>query len=103
MGAPAETLFPKRFRTRYAELLSRGFVSPQRSVVEEPDLHGLHHDGSEFSLEIELSAIDTDRGLMALMSVTDIRGRRHTEEEARVLKDYLDTILFNLPVGVAIL
>ena len=41
------------------------------------------------------------RGLTAAMY--DITPLKRAEEESRVLKEYLDTILLNLPVGVAIL
>jgi PAS domain S-box-containing protein len=82
LGQPIETLVPERFRARHMGLRSSFFVTRQpRPMGAGRDLFGLRRDGVEFPVEIGLSPIETEEGLLVLSVVVDITARRQIEQE----------------------
>ncbi|WP_444846952.1 response regulator [Duganella caerulea] len=89
LGQPLEMLVPERQRSQHAGHRARFFadrlsaepVRMGRGTV----LFGLRRDGSEFPLEINLSAVRTDQGTKVLAVISDIteRHRLQLEVEAR--------------------
>jgi len=92
LGQPLEMLVPERLRgahaghrTRFfADRLSAEPVRMGRGAV----LCGRRRDGSEFPLEINLSAVRTDQGTKVLAVISDIteRHRLRLEVEARAVE-----------------
>ena len=80
VGQPVEMLVPQRFRDQYpAHRKSLRGLSP---AVE---LYGLRKDGTEFPVEISLSPLETDEGVVVSSAIRDISQRKRAEEKFRAL------------------
>src|SRR5262249_11431094 len=81
IGQSVEILLPERFGTVHSRHRDGFFAEPRvRPMGLGLDLAARRKDGSEFPVEVSLSFIRTDEGLLALSFVTDITGRRETEK-----------------------
>lgn len=73
LGQPVETLVPARFRGRHPEHRA-GF-----------DLYALRKDGTEFPVEISLSPLETEEGILVSSAIRDITERKRAEQKFRGL------------------
>ena len=89
IGKSIETLVPEPFLTGYQ--LSRANFEP-RSMGPDRELFARRKDGTEFPVEIRLNPIQAPRGLLILVSVTDISARKRAEEEARRQREEIDLL-----------
>ena len=80
IGQPVETLIPQKFRDRHASHRS-GFSGDSRArpMGAGLELFGVRRDGSEFPVEISLSPLETDEGLLVSAAVRDITERKRAE------------------------
>jgi len=84
IGTLVETLLPERLRERHVAHRATYFRDPHiRPMGRGLDLLARRADGTEFSVEISLSYVDTDEGLRALAFVTDITQRKSLERATR--------------------
>jgi PAS domain S-box-containing protein len=84
IGVPVETLLPERLRDRHIAHRATYFRDPHiRPMGRGLDLLARRADGTEFSVEISLSYVETDEGLRALAFVTDITQRKALERATR--------------------
>jgi PAS domain S-box-containing protein len=82
LGKPVELLLPQRYRRDHPRLRAGFFAAPEpRSIGAGRDLYGLRKDGREIPVEIGLTPIETEDGLMVLASVIDITQRKQAERE----------------------
>ncbi|HVC92722.1 MAG TPA: PAS domain S-box protein, partial [Pirellulales bacterium] len=80
-GQKVELLVPERFRAQHPDRRSDFFANPVvRSMGAGRELFGLRKDGSEFPVEIGLTPIKTDEGLLVLSAIVDITERKRTEQ-----------------------
>jgi PAS domain S-box-containing protein len=88
VGQPVEILVPDRFSGMHMAFRS-GYVSEPRArpMGLAGDLHGRRKDGSEFPVEVSLSPLETDEGLLVSAAVRDISERRRMQEETDRIKD----------------
>lgn len=90
LGKPVETLIPERFRVAHPGHRSGFFSQPKvRQMGAGLDLFGLRKDKSEFPVEISLSPIQTEDGLLIASAIRDATERRRSEQvlqEANRLK-----------------
>lgn len=77
VGQLIEMLVPERYRSRHPSLRDGYMTKPIRMAMgSRQDLSGLCKDGSEIAIEIGLSPLETEEGLMVLASVVDVTEKR---------------------------
>ncbi|HXW70383.1 MAG TPA: PAS domain S-box protein [Methylocella sp.] len=75
LGKQIEMLIPERWRSSHQELRAAFFRELQRRSIRR-ELRGLRKDGIEIFLEISLNPIETEEGVMALATITDVSDRK---------------------------
>jgi PAS domain S-box-containing protein len=94
LGQPIEILVPVRYRHEHVSFRDTFLGSPvSRPMGSGRDLYGIRKDGSEFPVEIGLSPINTDKGLMVLGTIVDISERKQTENRLRQSEAQLSGII----------
>ncbi|HAT33380.1 MAG TPA: hybrid sensor histidine kinase/response regulator [Janthinobacterium sp.] len=92
IGQPLEALIPVRLRAVHEGdrqgFFAAGFSAEPRQMGQGSTMWGLRGDGSEFPVEVSLSAIKTDQGTKVLAVISDIteRHRLQLEIEARAVE-----------------
>lgn len=85
-GQPIEILLPHGSRGAHAGHRSAFFVQPApRAMGREIELFGLRKDGTEFPVEISLSPIDTEAGVLVMSAIRDIGARKKADQKFRGL------------------
>ena len=90
LGKKIESLMPDRFRDRHLDHRSGFFARPRgRAMGAGMDLYGLHKNGREIPVEISLSPLETENGIIVTSAIRDITERKKSEEGLRVLSGQL--------------
>ena len=94
LGKGMESLVPQRLRSKHR--LHRGDYSRKPRVRQMGvglELRGLTKDGSEFPVEISLSPVQTEDGLLIMAAIRDITDKKQTEAAlARSETNYRDLV-----------
>jgi PAS domain S-box-containing protein len=86
LGSPVEVLVPARLAAAHVRHRSQYARDPvTRPMGEGLELSGRRKDGSEFPIEISLSPLRTDAGLLVISMVRDTSLRREAEAKFRGL------------------
>jgi PAS domain S-box-containing protein len=90
VGQPIELLVPRRFRKRHARH-REGYYGPHltRPMGMGLDLFGLRKNGSEFPVEISLSPLETETGLLVSAAIRDVTQRKRMEADVQKLNEDL--------------
>ncbi|RYZ15644.1 MAG: PAS domain S-box protein, partial [Myxococcaceae bacterium] len=85
-GKPVEILLPTAARAVHAGHRHRFFLEPgPRAMGQGIELFGLRQDGTEFPVEISLSPLQTDAGMLVMSAIRDIGDRKKAERKFRGL------------------
>ena len=90
IGQRIEILVPDRYRERHLQHRDKFTERPKaRRMGPGLDLWGRRRDGSEFPVEISLSPVPTDNGIVVLSAIRDVSDRKLIEEQLRRATDEL--------------
>lgn len=90
LGQPVEMLVPAARRERHSQHREHYREKPAvRRMGAELELRGRRKDGTEFPVEISLSPVPSDQGLLVLSAIRDVTDRKRMEEQLKKAHELL--------------
>ncbi|MDJ0941557.1 MAG: ATP-binding protein [Woeseiaceae bacterium] len=88
VGQPVELLLPKRLRNKHEGYRGAFASEPRRREMGAGlELFGLRRDGTEFPVEISLSPVETEHGLLIAGAIRDVSDRVRIRNDLAAARD----------------
>jgi PAS domain S-box-containing protein len=101
IGSGIDLLVPDRHRDRHGRHRDSYFGDPRaRSMGEALQLFGRRKDGSEFPVEISLSPLQTETGLLVSGAIRDVTNRRREQVALQRSEERLRLAIDNASLGL---
>ncbi|HEV3438086.1 MAG TPA: PAS domain S-box protein [Gemmata sp.] len=98
LSQPIELLIPERFRKRHKNQRDGYLAAPHiRPMGAGLELVGRQKDGNEVPVEISLSPLHSDGGLLVVASIRDVTERRKAEAQLRKMEKRYRTLVEGIP------
>ena len=93
LNKSVETLIPKRLNSSHISQKSSFFHFPKtRSMGDDKELYGLNKKGEEIPIQISLSPLQTEEGLLVSAAIRDITKQKLAESKLIEAKENLEQI-----------
>jgi PAS domain S-box-containing protein len=91
LGQKIEILVPETAHTKHCAHRSGFFHEPRvRPMGGGLDLYAVHKDGHQFPVEISLSPLETEEGILVSSSIRDVSERKAVRERVQKLNEALE-------------
>lgn len=102
-GMSVEALIEESSRKKHARFRERFFSDPKaRPMGSAHELNGLRKDGTTVPLEISLSPLESDKGIVVLAAIRDVTERRVSQEALRKSEARYRSVVTAMAEGVVV-